>query len=120
MKFREFVLSSGRKVFGGRNAENNDELVRAAGRNDVILHTSEPGSPFVNVGEKPTKKEIGEAAVFCARYSQDWRNRKGDVIVNIFLRSDMKKGLFAKAGSWNVKKQEKIIVKKVDIERFGN
>jgi len=42
------------------------------------------------------------------------------VIVNIFLRSDMKKGLFAKAGSWNVKKQEKIIVKKVDIERFGN
>ncbi|MFH0711788.1 MAG: NFACT RNA binding domain-containing protein [archaeon] len=120
MKFREFVLSTGRKIFGGRSAESNDELVGLAGMNDVMLHTSAPGSPFVNVGERPTKKEIKEAAVFCAKYSQDWRDGKKDVVVNKFLRRDMRKGLFAKAGSWNVKKQEKMVVKAVDVLGFGN
>jgi predicted ribosome quality control (RQC) complex YloA/Tae2 family protein len=119
VKFREYVTASGLKIFGGKDAESNDELVRAAGRNDVMLHTAEPGSPFVNVGEKPLKKDLKEAAVFCAKYSQDWRDGKMDVVVNKFLRSDMKKGIFAKAGSWKVKKSERVKVKKVDVEEFG-
>jgi predicted ribosome quality control (RQC) complex YloA/Tae2 family protein len=120
MKFREFVLSTGRKVFGGKDAESNDELVKTAKRNDVILHTLVSGSPFVNVGEKPMKKEIKEAAVFCARFSQDWRDNKKDIVVNVFLRGDMKKGLFAKAGSWKVGKSEKLVVKKSEIEKLVN
>ena len=118
VKFREFVTASGLKVFGGRDAESNDELVRAAGRNDVMLHTAEPGSPFVNVGEKPLKKDVKEAAVFCARYSQAWRDGKKDVVVNKFLRVDMKKGIFMKAGTWKVKRSERVLVKKGDIERL--
>jgi hypothetical protein len=31
----------------------------------------------------------------------------------------MKKGIFAKAGSWKVKKSERVKVKKVDVEEFG-
>ena len=115
MKLREFVTTSGLRVFGGKNAESNDELVNRAGRNDVMLHTNAPGSPFVNVGEKPSKKEIKEAAVFCARYSQDWRDSKKDVVVNKFLRSDMKKGIFAKAGSWKIGKSERVVVKKSEV-----
>jgi len=118
VNFRKYVLSSGREVLGGKTAENNDELVLAASRNDVMLHTSAPGSPFVNVGEKPTKKEVDEAAIFCARYSQDWRDNKRDVVVNRFLRGDMDKLPGAKAGSWSVSKQEKIKVKKIDIVKF--
>ena len=118
MKFREVVLASGRKVFGGKSAENNDELVRVAGRNDLMLHTQAPGSPFVNVGEKPSKKDLKEAAVFCARYSQDWRDNKRNVVVNVFFRRDMKKGIFSKVGSWKVGKAESVVVKKSWILEF--
>jgi predicted ribosome quality control (RQC) complex YloA/Tae2 family protein len=118
MNFREYVTGSGLRVLGGKDAESNDELVNRAGRNDVMLHTSASGSPFVNVGEKPSKKDLKEAAIFCAKYSQDWRSGKKDVVVNRFLRGDMKKGIFMKAGSWKVKKQEKVVVKAVDILKF--
>lgn len=118
MDFRKYILSSGREVLGGKNAGNNDELVSEAGPKDVLLHTSAPGSPFVNVGKDPSKKDIKEAAVFCARYSQDWRDRKQDIVVNKFLRSDMNKPAKMKSGSWEVYKQEKIKVKKGDILKY--
>lgn len=113
--FRKYTLRTNREILGGRDAENNDLLVKSAKRNDVILHTEAPGSPFVNLGEKPTKEEIKEAAVFCAKYSQDWRDRKSDVVVNKFIRSDMKKGILMKAGTWSVKKFEKLKIKRSEI-----
>ena len=119
VKFREYVTVSGLRVFGGRDAESNDKLVWNAKSKDTLLHTSAPGSPFVNVGAGASKKDLKEAAVFCARYSQDWRDGKKDVVVNKFFRRDMKKGIFMKAGSWKVSKQEKMIVKKVDVLGFG-
>ena len=118
INFREFITSSGLRVFDGKDAENNDKLVWDAKPQDVLLHTSEPGSPFVNVREDPSKKDIKEAAVFCAKYSQNWRSGKRDIVVNKFLRSDMNKSLKMKAGSWEVKKQESIKVKKGDILKF--
>jgi len=113
--FRRYVTSSGLNVFGGRNAENNDKLVMSAGSKDILLHTNAPGSPFVNVGETPSKSDLKESAVFCARYSQDWRDSKKDVVVNVFRRSDMNKEVNMKIGTWGVKKQKKIKVKKGDI-----
>jgi len=118
VNFREYVTSSGLRVFGGKSAESNDKLVSDAGPSDVLLHTDAPGSPFVNVGEDPSKADLKEAAVFCAKYSQDWRNSKRNVIVNKFLRSDMNKSVLMKAGTWGVKKQEKVRVKAVDILKF--
>jgi len=118
VNFREFVTSSGKRVFGGKDAESNDKLVWDAKKNDVLLHTQEPGSSFVNVGETPSKKDLGEAAVFCAKYSQDWRDGKKDVVVNKFFRRDMKKSSKMKAGSWRVLKSEKVRVKAVDILNF--
>ncbi len=116
--FRTYILSTGRKIVGGRSAENNDELVKSSKRNDTIFHTKEPGSPFVNAGENPSKKELKEAAIFCAKYSQIWRDRKADVIINVFKRSDMKKGIFMKTGTWKVKKSEVLKVKMADVEGF--
>ena len=83
VNFREFVTSSRLKVFGGRDAETNDELVWDANMKDILLHTDAPGSPFVNIGKIPSKKDVKEAAIFCAKYSQDWRNGKRDIIVKI-------------------------------------
>ena len=65
-----------------------------------------------------SKEDIKEAAVFCAKYSQEWRTSKKDIIVNKFLRSDMNKEVKMKAGTWGVKKQEKLKVKKGDILNF--
>ena len=118
VNFRKFVLGSGREIVGGRDAETNDELVKGAGTKDVLLHTAEPGSPFVNVGVGAGRDEVKEAAVFCAKYSQDWRDGKRDVVVNKFLRGDMNKSPKMKAGNWSVSKQEKVKVKKSDILRF--
>ena len=118
VNFREYVTSSGLRVLGGKSSETNDKLVSQAGPKDVVLHTNAPGSPFVNVGENPSKKDFKEAAVFCAKYSQDWRDSKKDVVVNMFKRSDMNKETKMKSGTWGVKKQEKIKVKKADIFKF--
>ena len=118
VNFREYVTSSGLRVLGGKSAESNDELVERAMPKEVLLHTDAPGSPFVNVGENPSKKDINEAAVFCAKYSQDWRGSKRDVVVNKFMRSDMNKSVLMKAGTWGVKKQEKVKVKAVDVLKF--
>lgn len=120
VKFRECILSSGKKILGGKNSANNDELVFSALPKDTLLHTAEPGSPFVNLGEKPNKQELKEGAIFCARYSQDWRDNKRDIIVNKFQRSDMNKSPKMKEGTWSVKKNETIKVKKADILKFIN
>jgi len=109
------VTSSGIEVFGGRDSANNDELVFAAESNDILIHTVKPGSPFVNVGFGVSKIDIKEAAVFCAKFSQAWRDSKKDVLVNIFRRCDMKKDRKMKEGSWEVLKSERLRVKKEDI-----
>lgn len=118
INFREYVTTSGLRVLGGKNAENNDELVFTANGKDILLHTNSPGSPFVNVKDNPSKQDIKEAAIFCAKYSQDWRGKKRDVVVNMFKRNDMNKPVLTKVGSWEVKKQKNITVKAVDILKF--
>ncbi len=118
VNFREYVTESGLRVLGGKSSGTNDDLVNNAGSKDVMLHTEAPGSPFVNVGENPSKNDLNEAAVFCAKYSQDWRGSKRDVTVNKFMRSDMNKEVKMKSGTWGVKKQEKIKVKAIDILKF--
>ena len=118
MTFRKYVLSTGREIFMGKDSATNDELVESAKKNDTMLHTASPGSPFVNVGEEPTKGEIKEAAIFCAKHSQDWRDNKKDVVVNVFLKKDMNKDESMKEGTWSVGNREDTIkVKKSDILR---
>jgi len=118
VNFRGYITESGLKVLGGKSSETNDDLVSQANPNDILLHTDAPGSPFVNVGENPSKNDLNDAAIFCAKYSQDWRNSKNDVVVNRFKRKDMNKEVKMKSGTWRVKKQEKIKVKKSDILKY--
>ncbi len=119
-KFREQVLSSGKLAFGGKSAENNEELVKQAEKNELVLHTVAPGSPFVNIkadSKDVSKEDLMEAAIFCARYSQAWKKStvKKDVLVHVFLGRDISKTSEMKTGCFGVKKFKKIVVKKEDL-----
>ncbi len=118
MKFRTFTTSSRKEVLAGKSAENNEKLVAQVEKNEVVLHSAKPGSPFVNIKGKTTHKDIKESAVFCARYSKDWRDNKRDVVVHYFLGSDIFKLKLMKAGTFGVKKFKEIRVKKKEIEEF--
>lgn len=123
MKPRELILSSETIVFLGKNSENNDELVKSYfGKENVILHTAKPGSPFCVIDKlKPTKEEIKEAAIICASKSQDWRDNKGDVDIHVFTGKEVYKDKIMKSGTWGIKKKLKLIkVKRENIEDWEN
>ena len=104
---------------GGKSAENNEDLISQVSPKEIVLHTAEPGSPFCNIKGGATKADISEAAVFCAKYSQDWRDRKTDVVVHVFRGADVYKNkLLMKTGTFGVKKFDKVKVKKSDILKF--
>lgn len=121
MEIREFVLPAGTKIFLGKDAESNDELVKKfKGKENVILHTVKPGSPFCVIEKLvPTKKEIENATIICASFSQDWRDNKSDVKMHQFTGKEVKKSFWMKTGSWKLKSKPKVLnVKKKDIERW--
>ena len=119
--FRGLVTSSGKSILAGKNAETNEELVNEyIGKENIILHTKEKGSPFCVIlgkNEKTSKKDIKEAAIFCARYSQDWKKNKNDVIVHVFKGKDVFKNKQMNIGTFGVKKIKEIRVKKSEINK---
>jgi predicted ribosome quality control (RQC) complex YloA/Tae2 family protein len=119
MNFRKFVTASGTTILAGRTAENNEELIKQAKKNENVFHTSAPGSPFVNIKGKPKRGDIKTAAVFCARYSREWK-KKRDVEVHRFKGRDIFKRKEMKTGTFGVKKFKRIKVKKRDIIKFEN
>ena len=121
-KYREFTLSTGTKILLGKNAENNDELVSEfKGKENLILHTAKPGSPFcVILSEgRPSKEDIKESSVICAAKSQDWRDNQKDVEIHLFSGKEVKKPPFSKKGSWIIRSKPKLIkAKKTEIEKW--
>ena len=121
MKFREFETSTGKLVLAGKSAENNEELVSQVGKEEIVLHTAKPGSPFVNIKAKSkevNKKELKESAIFCASKSKDWRDSKSDVDVHWFYGKDIYKIKGMDKGTFGVKKFKNIKIKKKEIEEF--
>jgi len=119
MKFREFTTSSGAKIILGKDAKSNDELMKKfEGKENTIIHTVSPGSPFCVIDDlKPSREDINLSGAYCARYSQDWRDNKRDVKVNIFTGKDVNKKRGMKIGTWKVKKSKTKTIKKKDIIR---
>jgi predicted ribosome quality control (RQC) complex YloA/Tae2 family protein len=121
MNFRELTTESGAKIILGRNENNNDDLMKKfKGKENTILHTVSPGSPFCVIESpiEPSKEDISTSGAVCAKYSQDWRNKKGDVKLDYFTGKDISKRFWMKKGTWKVKKAKTIKVKKKDIIRF--
>ncbi len=120
MKFREKILESGTRILLGRNAENNDELVKEfVGKENIIIHTVSPGSPFCVIDNlEPSAKDISSSGAYCASYSQDWRDNKKDIKVSIFTGKDINKKRGMKIGTWAVRKSRIKIVRKGEIEKI--
>ena len=121
MKFREITLKSGTKILLGRNAENNEELVKQfKGKDNTILHTASPGSPFCVIVDslKPSRKDLVTSGAYCAGYSQDWRNNKSSVKVHAFTGKDVYKRKGMKVGTFGIKKKKIIKVKEGEIEKW--
>jgi len=120
--YRKFETSGGLKVVAGKNQEQNEELVKKfIGKNNLIMHTAKPGSPFCIIlgRKKPKRKDIKETAVFCARYSQAWKKPKRkpkQVEVHIFSGKEVYKTKNMKTGTFGVERHKKILVEKKEIE----
>ncbi len=119
MKPKKIILKSGTKIFLGKDAKSNDELVKQfKGKENIIMHTAKPGSGFCVIKDlKPSKRDIKEAAIFCARYSHDWRDNKSDVNVHMFKGKEVYKEKGMKIGTWKVKNSKTKTIKKQDIEK---
>lgn len=118
VNFRKLCTSSGKDVICGKNAEQNELVVAQSGDSEAVLHTLAAGSPFCNIKGKATKEDIKEAAVYCAAFSKTWKSHHSDVVVHVFKGKDIFKDAKMKTGTFGVKKANKIIVKKKDIEMF--
>lgn len=121
MKFRKIILKSGTEILLGKNEKNNDDLMKEfEGKENTIIHTLSPGSPFcvIESNLNPSTKDIRTSGAICAGYSQDWRDNKKDVTLNVFTGKDIFKKKYMKPGTWEVKKPKKIKVKKQDIISF--
>jgi len=121
MKFREYTLSSGTKILLGKDETSNDELMKLySGKENFVIHTIKPGSPFCVIDKlNPTKQEIQESALICASKSQDWRDNKSSVKLHLFKAKDSYKNKSMKSGTWALKGRPKIItIKKQELENF--
>ncbi|WP_144798588.1 ribosome rescue protein RqcH [Halorubrum depositum] len=87
-RFRWFHTSTGYLVIGGRNADQNEELVKKyMGKHDRFFHTQAHGGPVTLLkAAGPSEsadpvdfsdQTLREAAQFAVSYSSDWKDGRG-------------------------------------------
>ncbi len=108
-RYRWFFTSTNKLVVGGKNALQNEELIRRlkTTKKDFLgMHTADPGSPFafILVEKKLIKNtDIEECSIFTASFSRAWKEKKKKVEVHIFNLSQLYKTKGMKMGTWGVK-----------------
>jgi len=115
--FRLKIIGENGRVLMGQNEEQNEKLVRIFmdSKNNIIMHTVAPGSPFgVSISEL-SNDEKNQMACLVASYSQDWRDNKKDVKVHYFTGKDIAKKKGMKTGTFGVRNTKILIAKKGDI-----
>ncbi len=108
-KYRWFFTSSKKLVMGGKSSEQNEEIMTHVFKDDVVMHTASPGSPFCVI-RNPNAKDIEECAIFTACFSHEWKKLKERTEVHIFKgeqivkEKEMKQGTFGILGNVAKKK----------------
>jgi len=118
INFRKFCTASGKDVLCGKSAEQNEFLVAQSEKEEIVIHSKAPGSPFCNIKGKATEKDIKETAVICAAFSKAWKTNKSDIEVHVFRGKDVFKSAGMKTGTFGVKKVKSLMVKKENIQAF--
>lgn len=107
-KYRWFFTKSGKLVYGGKSAEQNDEVVTRlikSGEKRIVMHTKIPGSPFAIIDspiEKVNESDLEECAVWCACFSRAWRNGLRKTFVDVFTSENISKKKGMKSGTFGV------------------
>jgi predicted ribosome quality control (RQC) complex YloA/Tae2 family protein len=105
-RFRWFITSDGVVVLGGRDASQNEELVKKyMGGQDLFVHADVHGASVVIV--KGKTEHMDEVAQFAASYSGSWRSGHFSADVYSALPSQVSKtpesGEFISRGSFIVR-----------------
>lgn len=94
-RYHWLVTGSGLLAVGGRDADQNESLVRKLlGPNDVFLHADIHGAPAVVLlarGRSYTEEDLLEAGLLTAVYSKAWKAGMGSVSVYWALGSQVSK-----------------------------
>lgn len=108
-KYKWFYTKTGKLVYGGKSAKQNEEVVRNLFKkkeNFVVIHTKIPGSPFAVIDasiKKVTSNDLEEAAIWTACFSRAWRNGLHKTPVDIFTKHQLAKKKKMKIGTFGVK-----------------
>ena len=109
--FRWFFTSDGILVVGGKSDEQNETVIKEFIRPEyVVMHTTEPGSPFmVIISKNPSKKDLDESTVVCACFSKQWKLGTKEISVDIFKGENIYKIKSMKTGTFGVKGEKKTV-----------
>ena len=119
--YRWFFTSTGKLVVGGKSSTQNDELLmklKRSGKEYTVLHTTEPGSPFVVIRapqSEISENDLDESAIFTGCFSRAWKLRKKKTTVDIFNLSQLFKTKEMKAGTWGIKGKIKRVSVKLEL-----
>src|SRR3989344_892577 len=100
-KFHWFFSSEGFLCIGGKDATSNEIVVKLhMDKDDIVIHTEAPGSPFfvVKNGKNATDKTIAETAQAAASYSKAWKS--GVTTVDVFYVKPDQVSKKAKSGEY--------------------
>jgi predicted ribosome quality control (RQC) complex YloA/Tae2 family protein len=93
-KFNWFETSVGRLAVGGRNAQQNDQVVaKHMDDNDLFFHADIQGGSalILKEGINATDQEMQEAAQFAASFSNAWKNANAAVDVYAVKKEQLSK-----------------------------
>ena len=111
--YRWFFTSSNKLVVGGKSSKQNEDIMHWVEEDDVIMHTSTPGSPFCII-KNPNAKDMQEVAIFTACFSHEWKKKKKKTEVHIFKGLQVKKRAGMKQGTFGI--SGKIFKKNVELK----
>ena len=114
-KFRWFYTKEKNLVLGGRDATTNDILIKKhMEKNDLVFHTSDPGSPFfILKSDNPSPSEINEVSIATASYSKSWSKKIASTEVFYVNPDQVSKsantGEFIKKGSFMIRGKKNFV-----------
>jgi hypothetical protein len=104
-KYRWFFTKSGKLVYGGKSAEQNEEVVNSLKGNYVVMHTKIPGSPFAIIFspiDKVNESDLEETAIWTACFSRAWRTGLKKTTIDIFTTEQIAKKKGMSKGTYGV------------------
>ncbi|MCK5149727.1 DUF814 domain-containing protein [Candidatus Pacearchaeota archaeon] len=107
-KYRWFFTKSGKLVYGGKSAEQNEEIIRELVKNKkdfIMMHTKIPGSPFAVIKadvNKVSESDLEETAVWTACFSRAWKKGLKKTEIDVFLTEQLIKKKGMKLGTFGV------------------